>query len=449
MSKDSRKHSDNKKKNSISIKAPKLDSFKNDSLQTNKSTKIQPPEDRPKTLEAMMQDIERRQHVYEQEQVSSNEEDCNSCEYADGYEKSRKTFYREFKKVIDASDIIIEVLDARDPLGCRCPQVEEAVLTSGKNKKLILLLNKIDLIPRNNLDQWLKYLRNEFPTVAFRASTQNQRDRLGYVKASLKSCDEQRLRSSNKCFGAMTLMNLLSNYCRKNDIKTSVTVGVVGYPNVGKSSVINSLKRSQACETGSMPGLTKQMQTIKLDKLIKLFDSPGIVMSKDANLSALVLRNCVRIETIEDPLPVIELLLQRCTKEQILLQYNLDDFADANDFLMKFAVKLGALKKGGVPDTHKAAQRVLSDWTNGKLTYFTEPPERTQEIIHTELVTQMKEAFDIDALIDNTDEEYDDFESIEYEQKEAVNDGCSSHTEDSNELTVSQNSSSTLEKLVS
>jgi nuclear GTP-binding protein len=99
------------------------------------------------------------------------------------------------KKVVDASDIIIEVLDARDPLGCRCSQVEEAVLTSGRNKKLILLLNKIgmihvnsivesfliillDLIPRNNLNQWLKYLRNEFPTIAFRSSTQNQRDRL-------------------------------------------------------------------------------------------------------------------------------------------------------------------------------------------------------------------------------------------------------------------------------
>ena len=95
------------------------------------------------------------------------------------------------------------------------------------------------------------------------------------MNVSLKDCDEQMLRSSSKCLGAATLMNLLSNYCRKNEIKTSITVGVVGkssllakvclgsvifpegYPNVGKSSVINSLKRSQACETGAMPGLTK------------------------------------------------------------------------------------------------------------------------------------------------------------------------------------------------
>jgi nuclear GTP-binding protein len=96
------------------------------------------------------------------------------------------------------------------------------------------------------------------------------------VKASLKACDEHLLKSSNKCIGASTLMSLLSNYCRKHDIKTSITVGIVGkfsnifsskkkkqnvgflgFPNVGKSSVINSLKRSQACETGSMPGITK------------------------------------------------------------------------------------------------------------------------------------------------------------------------------------------------
>lgn len=98
----------------------------------------------------------------------------------------------------------------------------------------------LDLIPRDNLDKWLKYLRNEFPTLAFRSSTQNQRDRLGHVKVSLKACDEHLLKSSNKCIGASTLMNLLSNYCRKNDIKTSITVGVVGTNSI---SEINSFEK--------------------------------------------------------------------------------------------------------------------------------------------------------------------------------------------------------------
>ncbi|CAF0812350.1 unnamed protein product [Rotaria sp. Silwood1] len=411
MNKEARKHSENKKKKPKDIKISKLTPFKKDLIQITEETTKQFEQQRRKSLESMMIDIERRQNEFEHEQISLNEQDQFVFDIGDGQEKSRKTFYREFKKVIDASDIIIEVLDARDPLGCRCSQVEEIVLTSGKNKKLILLLNKIDLIPRDNLDKWLKYLRNEFPTIAFRSSTQNQHDRLGHVTTSIKACDENLLKSSNKCIGASTLMNLLSNYCRKNDIKTSITVGIVGFPNVGKSSVINSLKRTQVCQTGSMPGITKQMQTIKLDKLIKLFDSPGIVMSKETNPTSLILRNCVRIETIENPLPAIELLLHRCTKEQMIIQYNLSDFQDANEFLSKIAVKMGSLKKGGLPDIHKAAQRVLSDWTNGKLTYFTEPPERTNEIISTELVTQMKEAFDIDALLNNEDEQLTDLEN--------------------------------------
>lgn len=96
---------------------------------------------------------------------------------------------------------------------------------------------------------------------------------------------------------------------------------------------------------------------------------------------------------------------------QMMLQYNLSDFQDVNEFLSKMALKMGSLKKGGIPDINKSAQRVLSDWTNGRLTYFTEPPERTGEIISTELVTQMKEAFDIDGLLKNEDEQLRDLQN--------------------------------------
>jgi nuclear GTP-binding protein len=95
----------------------------------------------------------------------------------------------------------------------------------------------------------------------------------------------------------------------------------------------------------------------------------------------------------------------------MMLQYNLSDFQDVNEFLSKMSLKMGSLKKGGIPDIHKAAQRVLSDWTNGKLTYFTEPPERSGEIISTELVTQMKEAFDIDGLLKTETEQLKDLQN--------------------------------------
>lgn len=105
----------------------------------------------------------------------------------------------------------------------------------------------------------------------------------------------------------------------------------------------------------------------------------------------------------------------------MILQYNLNDFEDVHDFLSKMATKLGCLKKGGIPDINKAAQRVLSDWTNGKLTYFTEPPERTNEIIRTELVTQMKEEFDIDALLNTEDEQLEDNDFEEENMSENEN----------------------------
>jgi nuclear GTP-binding protein len=108
-------------------------------------------------------------------------------------------------------------------------------------------------VPKENLESWVKYLRGELPTIAFKSSTQNQSTRLGHSKVTIEKSSDAQLNTS-KCVGASTLMSLLSNYCRNKDVKTSIRVGIVGLPNVGKSSLINSLKRNRACSVGAMPG---------------------------------------------------------------------------------------------------------------------------------------------------------------------------------------------------
>jgi len=309
-------------------------------------------------------------------------------------DRSAKAYYREFKKVVDTAEIVLEVLDARDPLGSRCKEVEQAVVMAG-GKRLVLVLNKADLVPRENLQAWVKYLRNEYPTIAFKASTQNT-SRLGQAKVDLKSTDA--VIHTSKCVGADTLMALLGNYCRNKDVKTSIRVGVVGMPNVGKSSLINSLKRSRACLTGATPGVTKAMQEIQLDSKIKLLDCPGLVLAS-GNMSdaSVALRNAMKVETLIDPITPVVAILGRVPRNHIMLQYGVGSFDDTAEFLAKLAIQMGKLKKGGVPDRNMAARIVLGDWNTGKIKYFTHPPEARGNI-SSEIVQEFSKDFSLEDL---------------------------------------------------
>ncbi|CAJ0581396.1 unnamed protein product, partial [Mesorhabditis spiculigera] len=311
-------------------------------------------------------------------------------------DKSVKVYAAEVRKTIETADVVIEVLDARDPLGSRSKVVEQQVVNAGK--RLVLLLNKIDLVPKENVLAWLKYLRQFYPTIAFKASTQEQNSKLGRFGGSNLSNS-----SSAKCIGADLIMKLLGNYCRNKDIKTSIRVGLVGYPNVGKSSVINSLKRKRACNVGATPGVTKQIQEVELDKNIRLLDSPGVVLATKSQLDTVevALRNAIRVESLADPVAPVHAILRRCSKETLMLHYTIAEFDSCDKFLSLVARKLGRLKKGGVADVDAAARHVLQDWNTGRLRYYTQPPE--QPVVHettgaAEIVQQFSKEFDIDSL---------------------------------------------------
>uniref|UniRef100_A0A0R3S1L3 CP-type G domain-containing protein n=1 Tax=Elaeophora elaphi TaxID=1147741 RepID=A0A0R3S1L3_9BILA len=287
-------------------------------------------------------------------------------------EKIQKQYANEVRKTVESADIIIEVLDARDPLGSRNRTVEESVLNAGK--RLVLLLNKIDLVPKDNVKKWLTYLRQQSPTIAFKASTQEQNRNLGRFSSSNLHF------STSKCVGADLIMKLLLNYCRNKNIKTSIRVGVVGYPNVGKSSFINSLKRKRVCDVGATPGITRQMQEIDLDKHVRLLDSPGVILEPKGRLDSneIALKNAVRVESLADPTAPVQAILRRCSRDSLILHYEIPEFKTCDEFLTYIARKGGRLKK--------------------------EPPEATTDchpsLCSAELLSEMSKEFDLDALDD-------------------------------------------------
>lgn len=261
-----------------------------------------------------------------------------------------RRIWAELYKVIDSSDVVIHVLDARDPEGTRCRTVEKHIREEKPHKHLVFLLNKVDLVPTWVTARWVKHLSHTAPTLAFHASINNS-------------------------FGKGSLISLLRQFSRLHSDKKQISIGFVGYPNAGKSSIINTLKAKKVCTVAPVPGETKVWQYISLMKRIYLVDCPGIVPvgMKDTE-TATVLKGVVRVENLETPAEHIPTLLTRVEPVHLQKTYGLSKWTSAGDFLSQLAKKMGKLVKGGEPDHQAAAKIVLNDWIRGRIPFFVPPP---------------------------------------------------------------------------
>lgn len=305
-------------------------------------------------------------------------------------DSSRKTFDKIFKTVLEQADVILYVLDARDPTGTRSREVERQIMSAASgSKRLILVLNKIDLIPPPVLKAWLAHLRRYFPTIPLRASM---------PASNAHTFDHKQLTPKNT---SETLLRALKSYAATKQMKRSIAVGVIGYPNVGKSSVINALTsrlnkgtQSSACPVGSEAGVTTSLREVKIDNKLKILDSPGIVFPAEASSATtrkseyearLILLNALPPAQISDPVPAVALLLSRLAESQSLYEKILSHYGivglgpfgngdTTSDFLIQVARKRGRLGKGGVPNLNAAAMTVITDWRDGRIQGWVEAP---------------------------------------------------------------------------
>ncbi|XP_029959271.1 nucleolar GTP-binding protein 2 isoform X2 [Salarias fasciatus] len=260
-----------------------------------------------------------------------------------------KRIWGELYKVIDSSDVIIQVLDARDPMGTRSQNIESYLKKEKPWKHLIFVLNKCDLIPTWVTKRWVAVLSQEYPTLAFHASLTNS-------------------------FGKGSLIQLLRQFGKLHTDKKQISVGFIGYPNVGKSSVINTLRSKKVCNVAPLAGETKVWQYITLMRRIFLIDCPGVVYPSDDSETDIVLKGVVQVEKIKDPEDHIGAVLERAKPEYIQKTYRIPSWTSAEDFLEKLAFRTGKLLKGGEPDLATVSKMVLNDWQRGRIPFFVKPP---------------------------------------------------------------------------
>lgn len=267
------------------------------------------------------------------------------------YEKNLE-FWRQLWRVIERSDVIVQIVDARNPLLFRCEDLETYVKEVSEDKLNLILVNKADYLTEQQRQCWAKYFSSINVRVAFFSAVyasmekeqidgsevpEEEEANLEQIKASVEKLDlavenvaEQLSKitanisgmleeykvcppeclNSAKLLSRDELINLFRTLQTGKKVNEgSTTIGLVGYPNVGKSSTINALLTYKKVSVSAMPGKTKHFQTLYLDKDLILCDCPGLVMPSFVYTKAeMIINGILPIDQMRDQVPPVNLV---------------------------------------------------------------------------------------------------------------------------------------------
>jgi len=265
--------------------------------------------------------------------------------------KVRKA-WKVVREVVEEADVILEVVDARDPTGTRNRRLER--LVEERDKPILIVMNKADLVPKEWAEEYKR--KSDIPVVFVSA---RDRKGTGILRREIKKLARPLLEEREK-----------------------VKVAVVGYPNVGKSTIINALKGKRAVKTAPIPGYTKGRQLVRLSKRIWLLDSPGVLPVED--FDELVIRGAFPVEKVEDPVKPALKLVERIVKtrrEAITEKFGIGEPTDPEEVLRRIGEGKGLIRAGGEVDIEETARWFLREWQTGRFTLFGGEERKEEDFI--------------------------------------------------------------------
>ena len=277
-----------------------------------------------------------------------------------GHMTKAKRMMQEDIKLID---IVIELVDARLPMSSRNPDID----TLGKGKSRLIVLNKCDLADERLNKEWADYFEKQ-----------------GYFCVMINSKNGKGIKSINGIIQE-ACKEKIERDRKRGIINRPVRAMVVGIPNVGKSTFINSFAGKACAKTGNKPGVTKGKQWIRLNKSVELLDTPGILWPKfeDQRVGLrLAMAGSIKDEILNIDELAFELI--KYLKDEypgiVGERFNVEEYEDALDTLKEIGRVRGCIVKGGEIDLSKASAIVLEEFRNGKIGKITlEKPEQMNE----------------------------------------------------------------------